>query len=59
MLGEAIGSQALGHAGLRRLASEHGGARPAAVRGEFIQPSEVTDPVTRADADRPVRPTRP
>lgn len=31
MDGQAIGAQALGHAGLRLLATEFGGARPAAV----------------------------
>lgn len=37
MLGEAISAQAPGHAGLRALASEHGGPRPAGVRPEETQ----------------------
>lgn len=32
MNGSAIGAQAIGDAGLRQLATEHGGPRPAGVR---------------------------
>lgn len=51
MNGEAIGAQALGHSGLRVLASEYGGPRPGGVR---------VRETTREPAERRVaRATRP
>lgn len=51
MSGVAIGAQAIGDAGLRRLATEHGGPRPDGVRG-----SDVTAAST---PQRTAIPTRP
>lgn len=60
MLGEAIASQALGHAGLRTLASEHGGPRPAAVREDVSEAAAVGDRLERIEADpRTERAARP
>ena len=59
MLGEAIGSQALAHAGMRRLASEFGGPRPAAVRGDFTEAPDAGGRRVRAEADGPAGATRP
>jgi hypothetical protein len=50
MDGQAIGTQAIAEAALRRLASEHGGARPGGVRGEAS---------SRAAGERTARATRP
>lgn len=47
--GQAIGSQAIGEAARRRLASEYGGARPDGVRGDMaVQAADdLTMPATR------------
>ena len=49
--GQAIGGRAIGDAGLRRLATEHGGPRPAGV------PRDET--AAMAGASRAAAPTRP
>jgi hypothetical protein len=51
MIGEAIAAQALGHAGLRRLPTEFGGPRPAAVR-----PGETVQPLSESRTSRATRP---
>ena len=60
MLGGAIGSQALGHAGPRTLASEFGGPRPAAVPGDFSKAAEAGARLMPVEADpRTERASRP
>lgn len=60
MLGEAIGCQALGHAGLRQLASEQSGPRPAAVREDFSEGAERGEHRIRIEMDgRTARASRP
>lgn len=59
MLGEAIAAQALGHAGLRDLASEHGGPRPAAVRKDDSGMAVSEERTARPEADGRSPATRP